>query len=187
MEINIWCHVTMSNEKIVLTGGSRLNVGYLELAALEGFTSESVSVSFFYNLLSGNSLIDSIGVESSQASSNYIFPVEKGSAVDTGFAWAPAENSSQPREDTEEDVISLSLLDHEGRIHQKVELPFTGHYARFFSEVFEDLHRAAEGPFGVDDPLFAVEAFLQRGKTVLVFEDCSATGEFEDSLSVCGV
>ncbi len=33
-------------------------------------------------------------------------------------------------------------------------------------EVFEDLHRAAEGTFGVNDPL---KGILQGGETVFVF------------------
>jgi len=127
-----------ATRKFVLTGTSSLHVGYLELAALPGFTNESVSLSFFYNYSNQRGLIDSIGVEQSQASSRFLFPVEKNSTVDTGFALAPVREWLETRED-EEDLVSLTLFNQLGEIHQQINLPFNGHFAKFFSEVFEEL------------------------------------------------
>lgn len=121
-----------STQKFLLTGDDKVRAGFLEVVGRNGSETADIATSFFYNLFQDNQLVDSIGVPASVRGRRFVFPVEKTSTVDTGFAWAPSlVTSSFP--------IDLTLFDQNGDQVQQETLTYDGHLARFFTEVFDSI------------------------------------------------
>ncbi|MDA2924508.1 hypothetical protein MYX65_07605 [Acidobacteria bacterium AH-259-L09] len=121
-----------ATKKFVLTGDAQAQTGYLLVAGRNGFTTSSITPSFFYNFFSNGRLVDSTGVPASSESTRFVFPVEKTETVNTGFAWAPSSVTSPFQ-------ITLTLFDTDGSQVQKKTLTYEGHLARFFTEIFDSV------------------------------------------------
>jgi hypothetical protein len=120
--------------KIVLTGGSQLRVGYLEMETDLSSSVLDVAVSFFYNFRdSAGRLIDSVSIPPSMFSgSEYLFPVERSSRVNTGLAWCPWIWEGPFN-------VIITLYRENGSIHQQKSVTFFGHKSQFFSEAFDSV------------------------------------------------
>ena len=118
-----------SAEKFVLTSNAGLKAGYLQIFPGEGFSSEGITLSFFYNFLQEGQLVDSTGVAAANSNTKFIFNVEKRATVNTGFAWAPFSMTHQFK-------VTATLLDNDGVQIGSEEITFGGHLAQFFTETF---------------------------------------------------
>ncbi len=99
--------------KFVLRSNT-LQIGYLDLLGREGSNGSDVAVSFFYNFLSGGTLVESTGIPNSSISRGHVFGVEHSSRVNTALAWC----SFYP---TDPFDITLTLYDAAGvQVQQKV-------------------------------------------------------------------
>ena len=117
--------------KFVLRSNT-LQIGYLDLLGREGSNGSDVAVSFFYNFLSGGTLVESTGIPNSSISRGHVFGVEHSSRVNTALAWC----SFYP---TDPFDITLTLYDAAGvQVQQKV-YPYTGHLPRYFTELFDNV------------------------------------------------
>ncbi|MDA2937718.1 hypothetical protein MYX75_05580 [Acidobacteria bacterium AH-259-A15] len=116
-------------KKFILTGDSEARSGYL---IISGIGDDLIVTSFFYNFLVSGQLVDSVGVAEGFQSLTALFPVEKTSTVNTGFAYA-SDVAAPPFQ------VVLSLIDEDGKRVQKKTLTFEGHLARFFTEVFDGI------------------------------------------------
>jgi hypothetical protein len=127
----------MATRKYVLKGDKDVRTGYLQIhSGLESQRgpNDSLAVSFFYSFNNGPSLADSTGVTVSKLGTAFMFPVERRAAINTGFAWAPASVNNENLEE-----LHLELYNRIGQRIQNVSVPFEGHRAQFFSEVFKNL------------------------------------------------
>lgn len=119
--------------KFVLGGDSSARAGYLGISGKTGFTDADVTTAFFYNLAdTAGNLQDSIGVPAAQSGTSFLFPVEKSSSANTGFAFAPFLVTA-PFE------ILATLRNAAGAELQTVTLTFNGHRALFFTEIFTNV------------------------------------------------
>ena len=118
-----------SAEKLVLTSNASLKPGYLQIFPDEGFTSEGITLSFFYNFLQEGQLVDSTGVAATNSNTKFIFNVEKTAAVNTGVAWAPFSMTHAFK-------ITATLFGADGGRIGSEEITFAGHLAQFFTETF---------------------------------------------------
>ncbi len=118
-----------SAEKFVLTSNADLKPGYLQIFPDTGFTSEGITLSFFYNFLQEGQLVDSTGVAAANSNTKFIFNVEKTATVNTGFAWAPFSMTHPFK-------VTATLLDQDGGQIGSEEITFAGHLAQFFTETF---------------------------------------------------
>lgn len=117
--------------KLVLQGEPTAAIGYLVVYGSGANSGSDVAAAFFYNFYSGGRLVDSIGVPAGTQSLQHMFAVEKSATVNTGFAWAPPWTPIAPFE------ITVTLYDAAGNQVQQKTVPFTGHQAKYFSEVFD--------------------------------------------------
>ena len=132
--------------KLLLQGEPTVAVGYLLVYGSGANSGSDVAASFFYNYYSGGKLIDSIGVPASNQSYQHMFSVEKSTTVNTGFAWAPPWTPIGSFE------ITVTLYDVAGNQVQQKQVPFTGHLARYFTEVFDGVPANFVGHVGVVSP-----------------------------------
>ena len=121
-----------STVKILLSGDSTVRSGYLRLTAEGAFSVYDVAPSYFYRYLAGGRLQESVGSAAAASGSTFWFPVEKTATTDTGVAWAP-DSVTAPFS------ISINLYDSSGRQLQQKTLAYSGHEARFVSELFENM------------------------------------------------
>lgn len=130
--------------KFVLSSiDAEAEAGYLEIVTQSPGSGEGdLAVSFFYNFLINDRLVDSTGVPPSRQNQRFVLPVERSARVNTGFAWAPFLKPG-PFE------VTLTLLDPSGKVLERQTVTFNGHWARFFTEVFE----------GVPDPFLGAVLF----------------------------
>lgn len=157
--------------QIILTGDSELRAGYLQLDADEGGTNRGLALSFFYNLSSEESLVDSVGVAPGIASRQHLFPVERARGINTGFAWAPAQlkvnGSSALQNGTPPSEVELFLFNREGELIRSRLMPFEGHFARFFNELFEGIPQEFVGKLMVEaaEPFHLTVLRLQQTRS----------------------
>jgi hypothetical protein len=119
-----------STKKYVLSGDDTVRTGFLRIVSNNGHSRKDVALAFFYNYKQSGALVDSTGVPFGSPSDNFLFPVEKTSSVNTGFAWAPATYKKPTN-------ITAQLYDSLGDLVQEKILTFEGHLAQFFSEIFD--------------------------------------------------
>jgi hypothetical protein len=122
----------LGSRRIFLQGFTELEVGYLDVRAYGDSLEDDVTVSFFYQYKVKGQLVDSTGVSASINSAGNLFPVEKTSTVNSGFAWARF-SALDPFE------INLTLYDSEGEIFDQKTMTFNGHEAKFITEVFDNI------------------------------------------------
>ena len=117
--------------KFTLTGDDQVREGFFDLIGTHSSLNSQVALSFFYQLGNG-ALSDSIATFDTPPSKILVFPVEKSSEADTGFAYAaldPGQNFS----------ISATLIDQAGVEIGTVTWIYSGHEALFFTELFDFL------------------------------------------------
>ncbi|MBI4446233.1 MAG: hypothetical protein HY645_10030 [Acidobacteria bacterium] len=119
--------------KFVLRGDATARAGYLVILGKTGFSAVDITVSFFYNLInSSGALLDSTGVPAGTAATQFSFPVEKTTIVNTGFAYASAGV-------TKSFPIYAVLFDARGLPTAQKSWTYQGHLAQFFTELFADI------------------------------------------------
>jgi hypothetical protein len=126
------------SRKLTLTGDDTLRVGYLELVESGHCQIDKIAVSFFYNLFQNGILLDSTATRPAALDTQFVLPVERSVAVNTGLAWAPG-SSTDPFD------IEVRLFDAEGAEVGSETISFEGHLARFFTEIFNDVPESFVG------------------------------------------
>lgn len=117
--------------KLLLQGEETTAIGYLVVFGSGVNSGGDVAVAFFYNFYSDGRLVDSVGVPRGALYTSHAFGVEKSAKVNTAFAWAPPW-TSLPAFD-----ITVRLYDAAGNQVQQKVVPYTGHFAKYFTEVFD--------------------------------------------------
>ncbi len=146
-----------STRKFTLVGGDdELRAGYLQVNAGSGSQIEDVALSFFYRLEHAATMQDSTGVPAGIIGKSFVFPVEKGGSIDTGFAWSPVPTglAVQAGIATAEPGFSVmaTLYSANGQEVERKPLPFEGHLARFFSEIFSGVQNGFVGKVVLESP-----------------------------------
>ena len=118
--------------RVCLSGDSAVRSGYLQLYAEGAFSVYDVAPGYFYRYLAGGQLQESVGAGAAPSGRTFWFPVEKNTTSDTGVAWAP-DAVTAPF------LIILSLHDGSGSQLQQKTLTYSGHEAKFVSELFEGI------------------------------------------------
>ena len=119
------------SRKYTLTGDAQVREGFFDLIGTDSSLNSQVAVSFFYQV--GNpALTDSIATFDTPPSKVLVFPVEKSSEADTGFAYAALDPEAAFS-------ISATLIDPAGIEIGTVTWNYTGHDALFFTERFDFL------------------------------------------------
>lgn len=147
----------LGSVKLLLQGEPTISIGYLVVYGSGANTGTDVAVAFFYNFYSEGRLVDSIGVPQSSLSTGHMFAVEKSATVNTAFAWAPPWTALTPFD------MTLTLYDTAGQQVQQKTVPYTGHTAKYFTEVFDGVPAKFVGQVRVVSP-------NAIGMTVLRFE-----------------
>ena len=117
--------------KFTLTGDDQVREGFFDLIGTNSSLNSQVALSFFYQLGNG-ALSDSIATFDTPPSKVLVFPVEKSSEADTGFAYAAFDAG-------EAFSISATLIDQAGVEIGTVTWIYSGHDALFFTELFDSL------------------------------------------------
>ena len=117
--------------KFTLTGDDQMREGFFDLIGTNSSLNSQVALSFFYQLGNG-ALSDSIATFDTPPSKVLVFPVEKSSEADTGFAYAAFDAG-------EAFSISATLIDQAGVEIGTVTWIYSGHDALFFTELFDSL------------------------------------------------
>ncbi|MCH5372506.1 MAG: FxLYD domain-containing protein [Planctomycetes bacterium] len=113
-------------------------------------STDDLAVSFFYRYTGqGGQLIDSTGIAAGNRGTSFVVPVERGTGLDTGIAWAPTQASDVPN--TRFD-FQATLVDGAGNVIQHKAIVMEGHSASFFSELFDAVPDEFVGRIGVDLP-----------------------------------
>ena len=115
--------------KFTLTGDDQMREGFFDLIGTNSSLNSQVALSFFYQLGNG-ALSDSIATFDTPPSKVLVFPVEKSSEADTGFAYAAFDAG-------EAFSISATLIDQAGVEIGTVTWIYSGHDALFFTELFD--------------------------------------------------
>jgi len=136
----------LGSTKFLLQSDSDLEIGYLVGYGSGENSGTDVTVSFFYQFVQNGVLIDSVGVSASYSSLGNFFPVEKSAQVNSGFAWG-RELALDPFD------ITLTLYDSGGLAVQEKTIPFTGHMAKFITEVFDDIPDGFIGHVRIVSPI----------------------------------
>ena len=120
--------------KIRLVGGSQLAAGYIEVDPETGSSMLDIAVSFFYNFRdSQGDLLDSVSIPPSMfAGTEFLLPVERSDAVDTGFAWCPGLLGGPFN-------VEVTLYREDGSVFQTKTVVFSGHAAQFFYQIFDNV------------------------------------------------
>jgi hypothetical protein len=118
--------------KYVLGGDAAVRSGYISIDPEPGSETSDIAVSFFYNLEINQQLADSTGTPAGKPAREFVIPVEKSLAVNTGLAWASPD-------ETFPFDITLRLFDQEGTLVEERIEKFSGHLAVFFTELFESI------------------------------------------------
>ena len=113
--------------KFTLTGDDQVREGFFDLIGSNSSLNSQVALSFFYQLGNG-ALSDSIATFDTPPSKVLVFPVEKSSKADTGFAYAALDPGGAFS-------ISATLIDQAGVEIGTVTWIYSGHEALFFSEL----------------------------------------------------
>jgi len=145
--------------KIKLSGGDSVLTGYLVIDAIEGSSDYDIAPSFFYNFVDNPSgqLLDSVGVPPGPSGDEFILPVESSPKVNTGLALATAFED-------ETFLITLSLVDLDGQEVGLETLTYDGQFARFFTEIFDNVPDPFVGRLYVNSekPIYAVGIRLEN-------------------------
>ncbi|MBW1936552.1 MAG: hypothetical protein JRI84_13550 [Deltaproteobacteria bacterium] len=120
---------SFGTKKFVLRGDSILRTGYLEIHGDSFYSTEDLTVSFFYNYRQDDRLSDSTGTPPGILDRIFSLPVETGAAINTGIAWAPKEGFYP-------ESMLFKLLNTEGIEVGQATIPFEGHTAKFVTEIF---------------------------------------------------
>jgi len=166
-------HVTIpafGSVKLLLQGEPAASIGYLVVYGSGANTGSDVATTFFYNFYSGGQLVDSIGVPPVFQAQNYMFAVERSATVNTGFAWAPPWTPLPPFD------ITVTLYDAAGNQVQQKAVPFTGHSAKYFSEVFDGVPQNFVGHVRVVSPQSIRIAVLRFETVGAAFQLTSTPG-----------
>ena len=158
--------------KLRLVGGSQLNSGYIEADTDMGSSNLGVAVSFFYNFYNATGhLTDSVSIPASIFSDiEYLFPVERSAAVDTGFAWCPGLLKGPW------DVV-LTLYREDGTVFQTKTVTFSGHEAQFFAQLFEGVPADFLGMMRIESEGFIHVAVLRIEYTDSGFQYAGAAAD----------
>jgi hypothetical protein len=141
--------------RLLLQGEATARTGYLVVFGSGANTGSDVAVAFFYNFYSGGRLVDSVGVPPGSQSGRHMFAVEKTATVNTAFAWAPPW-TPLPSFD-----ITVTLYDSAGNQVQQKTIPFTGHLAKYFTEIFDAVPANFVGHVRVVSPQAIVMTVLR--------------------------
>lgn len=131
-----------ATRKFVLSGDDQARAGYLQLLPGDGFSSQDVTSVLFYNLSDGQRLLESTGTVANPPATGFLFPVEKTTTVNTGLAYAPFLVTTSFK-------IRLILYDGAGAVVAEEERPNLGHFAGFFSEIFDPIPNGFVGALQV--------------------------------------
>ena len=134
-----------SAARMILSGGAGAEIGYFNIQGIEGSHDYEIAVSFFYRFSIDGKVFDSTGVPESDCRTSFALPVEFAGPVNTGLAWSPLF----PQEPFD---VSLALYDQTGQLVEAKTVPFEGHLARFFTELFTDVPEGFLGTMLVDTP-----------------------------------
>ncbi len=121
-----------STIKLRLSGDFLTRSGYLRMLADGDSSVYDVAASYFYNYMTDDKLQVCTGSSPSPSGRIFWLPVEKTSSVDTGLAWAPGDVPGPF-------PLHVSLFDQAGTQVQQKTLSFTGHEARFFGQIFDNV------------------------------------------------
>jgi predicted choloylglycine hydrolase len=121
-----------STVKLRLSGDSASRSGYLEMFADGSCSVNDVATSYFYSFLEHGQLKFSTGSAAAPSGRLFGFPVEKTFTVNTGIAWAP-DSVTSPF------AIVVTLFDNIGAQVQQKTLIYSGHEAKFFDQVFDNI------------------------------------------------
>ena len=155
--------------KLRLTGDAQLQAGYIEVDPDSGSSMLDIAVSFFYNFRNAQGeLTDSVSIPPSLFSDTvFLFPVERSANVDTGFAWCPGILKGPF------DVL-VTLYRPDGSVFQTKTVPFTGHAAQFFAQVFDNVPADFLGLMRVESDNFIHVAVLRIEYTESGFQYAGA-------------
>ncbi len=117
--------------KLTLIGDDQVREGFLDLIGTNSSVNSQVAVSFFYQVGKG-ALTDSVATFDTPPSKVLVFPVEKSSVADTGFAYAALDPGAAFS-------ISATLIDQGGVEIGTVTWLYDGHDALFFTQLFDFL------------------------------------------------
>ncbi|MDA2927220.1 hypothetical protein MYX78_08310 [Acidobacteria bacterium AH-259-G07] len=156
--------------KVKISGDSKAKAGFLEMFGQGVSGSFDVAVHFFYEFRSAEQLVDSTGVPDGNADTTFVFPVEKSSTVNTGFAWSPWTITAPF-------LIYLTLFDSEGNVFDNKEITYNGHLSRFFDEIFSGLPTAFIGHVRIESIAPIYVTVLRFEVTSDGFQLTSATPE----------
>jgi hypothetical protein len=117
-----------------LEGDQTTRSGYLAVGPNSGYSTDDISVSYFYEFWNQNQLLDSIGSPPSQGGTSFIFPFYYYNVaptyVDTGVAWCS--------DSTESFDIEIILIDQSGNEIARKTVSFKGHEAQFLGQLFSE-------------------------------------------------
>ena len=119
-------------KKFVLGGEGEARAGYLEIDGELRSSIFDITVTFFYNFSVDGQLVDSTGAPEGEWDTEFVLPVEKAPGINTGFAWSPSFSTSPF------DIV-LTLFDQDGNQVGIETITFTGHFSKFFDEIFKNL------------------------------------------------
>jgi len=138
-----------TTRKIVLSSSEDLASGYLVVES-DLNSTDDLAVSFFYRYTGqGGQLIDSTGIAAGNRGTSFVVPVERGTGLDTGIAWAPTQASDVPNTGFD---FQATLVDGAGNVIQQKAVTMEGHSASFFSELFDAVPDEFVGRIRVDSP-----------------------------------
>jgi hypothetical protein len=157
----------LGTAKFVLEADA-FSVGYLEIVGGDPYGGEGVAIAFFYNYNSNGRLIDSTGIPPSSISRGHLFAVEKSATVDTGFAWAYLNQLGAFD-------VTLTLYDAAGSQVQQKTVPFAGHLAKFFTEIFDNIPDGFVGHVRITSPQAIGVAVLRLDLPTLQLTSTPAT------------
>ena len=115
--------------KFILRGDSIMRNGYLKVEGNAGFPTSNIAMSYVCQLFEGGRVVNTTGVGESKTGDRFVFPVEIGPAVQTGYAISPHVVSSPF-------PIRLTLYDNSGYIYGSALMTFYGQFAEFIYQRF---------------------------------------------------
>ena len=134
----------------VITGDSVIRTGYLELGGDPSYYHGNLATTFFYQVMQGSELIDSIGTGPIEPGLYFAFPIQQNSSTRTGIAIVARAHIIPlvPEE------IRIGIFDPEGTVFEIKTVPYEGYTTRFVDELFPDLPDDFQGTMMVNSEKF---------------------------------
>jgi hypothetical protein len=130
--------------KVVLTGDDTVPVqtGYLFMWGTGTSSAYDVSISYFYEYYQAGKLMMSNGSIEGAPHTTFYFPLEYSTTasgtVNTGIAWAP-EISTTPKQFNMTATLYLTDESGVGRLYAAKTFAYSGHAAKFVTEIFPEV------------------------------------------------